>query len=1500
MYLFISFADNLKEGSTKKNDFFTESLEDQYVSLSLRVDPSHRQKTFQDFIRYICPSIEMAFFFSCPNFERKEDVSSSGKTKFLNNVAIRPDVLSSKRDALPPNQEFVFIGDLVETSRFTSLQVKGIEFIDSAVFNVSEIKCSGIPNFAWRKEESQNGNLFPKYDIDTLDSKQQSVITPNFLGKLIKECYTVKDVPSVISYLERWRDYVQFREYYLKKQSQKYLEINGASVMKLYSISKREHFSNREKYNQFIFDGIDPNCLHDLVLLKEKVANSDAIALIYVYADRNILDFNSNLIQQGNRQINADVAKMRSLSRGNAFISTINPKSTENDGHDRNDAYRLSKGSGYSLGDRFYMPDPIKIKPYKILDELKSNLEAEKRRAENEITDRYKAQIDSQIAVFKSNKEAELRRKLEESISRFSDNQKASLASRVSENKNASAFEAYKKARKQAGKAVTRAGGEQEKDYLSRVKEAEDSVSLEKFYIQWDKEQLIAERARLEKTLQSNLNDFAKQKRHELEDDYFPRRDKEINDSESALEAKYEIDVKKVLETETTIRISAFFHINDGTSQDELSNDFSKRIAECIYLAYDDTAERSQLNRKSLALDRFYSGFVKNPYLSKYLFEPQSLNPLPPCSGQDWVWYLDNLNDKQKEAVQKAVQSNGLFLLQGPPGTGKTQVIAETVAHLVKLGKKVLISSETHKAIDNVFDRLPKVPDIIPLRLIPSSGKKTSNYDPEFLVPNFYGNIVSSMVKSVNLFDDFKQSKERFAESLDELRSIQARIDSKSADYDKAKAELQALDNQGRIISDHISERSESADRLRSEIDVLKRTRHHMELLNFALEDGIDEVRIQRFKDSCLAAIDPDVFAFNKNNGNIGEFISLAFSLSKKDLADEINQWKLNASGVGFKIEKERIKQKLDFLRDEAGFPLPGKEEEVADLRNQYLEIVRKEKESGGKAPDLDIIKIFSGSYLATNIDNLGSELNHLRSSITVLRNSEIKLIELAMEERQSDLRTEESAIDGLMNEKRNISEQISEISNQPYIHDINSDRAKLSAKIETMFNEFSIAGSYSNTAEAIDILTARMREYESDGKRLAQENKKRIPAYKKIISYLQDSEVIDEDKAKFTRDLFERANVFGVTSSSRDYFTKKSNSNFMEFGIDNISLRNVGIDVVIIDEVSKSSFIDLLVPILYGKTVILCGDHRQLPPSYDLGKLRKDDFDDLDPNIITYEKNLRFKELFENCFFKTLFENAPDDYRTTLNKQYRCHSQIMDVFNVFYSGILKLGSSNQDMRKEHGVSIYKNARGIITPDKHIYFVNCNRKEERDNYSTSIKNPGERDVAVELIRELNDFCLRNPSDHPLSVGIICTYGDQARSIKEKLRQEKLVTPKGFSKMPEERFLVSTVDDFQGDERDVIIMSLVRNPANPARSDPGFVLAYQRINVALSRARKMLIILGNRDYLVSKGVIDLPDIGGHAERTEKNFHVYEKILSIIDSEGRILNDYDILGGERDKK
>ena len=142
----------------------------------------------------------------------------------------------------------------------------------------------------------------------------------------------------------------------------------------------------------------------------------------------------------------------------------------------------------------------------------------------------------------------------------------------------------------------------------------------------------------------------------------------------------------------------------------------------------------------------------------------------------------------------------------------------------------------------------------------------------------------------------------------------------------------------------------------------------------------------------------------------------------------------------------------------------------------------------------------------------------------------------------------------------------------------------------------------------------------------------------------------------------------------------------------------------------------------------------------------------------------------------------------------------------------------------------------------------------------------------------------------MSIGVICTYGDQARKIKEVLKNEKIKTD--AFKTDVEKMIVSTVDDFQGDERDIIILSTVRNPENPAKSNPGFILAYQRINVALSRARRLLIMVGNRRYLESKGVIDLPDVNGKGN-DRHNFRVYEEIISTIELYGKVIDDVDVL-------
>ena len=67
-----------------------------------------------------------------------------------------------------------------------------------------------------------------------------------------------------------------------------------------------------------------------------------------------------------------------------------------------------------------------------------------------------------------------------------------------------------------------------------------------------------------------------------------------------------------------------------------------------------------------------------------------------------------------------------------------------------------------------------------------------------------------------------------------------------------------------------------------------------------------------------------------------------------------------------------------------------------------------------------------------------------------------------------------------------------------------------------------------------------------------------------------------------------------------------------------------------------------------------------------DLKHMRKDDFDGLDVEIIDYDLNKQYQALYENCFFKELFERVPSDYKIMLDKQYRCHNCTVQNFLHF------------------------------------------------------------------------------------------------------------------------------------------------------------------------------------------------------------------------------------------
>jgi superfamily I DNA and/or RNA helicase len=91
-------------------------------------------------------------------------------------------------------------------------------------------------------------------------------------------------------------------------------------------------------------------------------------------------------------------------------------------------------------------------------------------------------------------------------------------------------------------------------------------------------------------------------------------------------------------------------------------------------------------------------------------------------------------------------------------------------------------------------------------------------------------------------------------------------------------------------------------------------------------------------------------------------------------------------------------------------------------------------------------------------------------------------------------------------------------------------------------------------------------------------------------------------------------------------------------------------------------------------------------------------------------------------------------------------------------------------------------------------------------------------------------------------------------------------------------MVKTVDDFQGDERDIIILSMVRNRSK-------FLTDYRRINVAISRARCLLIIVGNKIALEKMKVM----------LDNKEVPVYRNLIRAIEQKNGVLSERDVIGG-----
>lgn len=378
--------------------------------------------------------------------------------------------------------------------------------------------------------------------------------------------------------------------------------------------------------------------------------------------------------------------------------------------------------------------------------------------------------------------------------------------------------------------------------------------------------------------------------------------------------------------------------------------------------------------------------------------------------------------------------------------------------------------------------------------------------------------------------------------------------------------------------------------------------------------------------------------------------------------------------------------------------------------------------------------------------------------------------------------------------------------------------------------------------------------------------------AFSKLIqSYYNDSKIIKnifdkESKILDDNDL-EKLNALKTIGQSKIRKGKDTNKllsyqKLTEYGKEFIAPYiepKVHFDTVIMDEASKATPPELVLPLCFAKRSIVIGDHRQLPPMLNEKDFREA-LQEAGAGNLADEIDRAFTDTSQ---FERMILNpkVSPTIISRCNIQYRMHPDINNVIRQFYldEGGLEPAQELIENANDTDLSnIFSRHHGLylanfIDANTHTIWVNVKNPEMREG--TSVTNEGEVKairMVIEMLKKAegfdefqkhwdfikDDFKRKQEKE----IGVISFYGAQKRLIKRSLI--------GIG-VP---LKINTVDRFQGMERNIIIVSTVRSnqqtvfggKTNP-NYDSGFAKSPQRLNVALSRGKRLLIVVGNKDF-----------------------------------------------------
>lgn len=264
----------------------------------------------------------------------------------------------------------------------------------------------------------------------------------------------------------------------------------------------------------------------------------------------------------------------------------------------------------------------------------------------------------------------------------------------------------------------------------------------------------------------------------------------------------------------------------------------------------------------------------------------------------------------------------------------------------------------------------------------------------------------------------------------------------------------------------------------------------------------------------------------------------------------------------------------------------------------------------------------------------------------------------------------------------------------------------------------------------------------------------------------------------------------------------------------------NLHFDVTIIDEAGQIQIHNALVPMSVSNKLIMLGDYKQIPPSADQDLIELCGMNGVSP------------ELLKKSLFEKLYEDLPDANKAMLDTQFRMPGEIADIISEwFYEG------------KYKSADVKRNLKGLLPwiSEKPFLIVDTSRTSGREETRTESRGTY-NELEARICRELLNSIAEKENHAALEqIGIISAYKDQVKRIKKEIKE--ITGPERANEM------AATLDSFQGQERDLILYSFTKSSGKKASMNRiGFLNELRRLNVAMSRCKKMLIMIGDMTFL----------------------------------------------------